>query len=222
MKLITETLENVKILVEENNGKKRYFIEGIFMQGDITNRNRRQYPTHILARECKRYTDNFIKENRAYGELNHPPSPTINLDRVSHMITSLEQDGSNFIGKAKILETPMGKIAQSLLDEGARLAVSSRGVGNLEECNGYMQVKEDFFLATPADIVADPSAPQAFVRGIMEGAEWVYLDGQGWIQQHNEAVKKAIDNSPRGEDREKVMIEAFESFLNKLSKHYSE
>lgn len=221
MKLITEQVEDVKVLQEENTstGKKSYVIEGVFMVAEEPNRNGRYYPKHILQRECMRYNRDYIRENRAWGELNHPNGPTINLDRVSHMIVSLVEDGNYFIGRAKVLdETPMGKIAHALLEAGGRLAVSTRGVGNLKEGrDGKWEVQEDFFLATPADIVADPSAPKAFVRGIMEGADWIYIDGQGWIAQFAEQTKRAVDNSRRGEDRNKVMVEAFEAYLKKLS-----
>lgn len=221
MKLITEQVHDVKFLVEENKetGKKNYVIEGVFMVAEEPNRNGRYYPKHILQRECLRYNRDYIQQNRAWGELNHPNGPTINLDRVSHMITSLVEDGNYFIGKAKILqETPMGKIAHSLLEAGGQLAVSTRGVGNLKEGrDGKWEVQEDFFLATPADIVADPSAPKAFVRGIMEGADWIYIDGQGWIAEFADRTKKRIDNSARGEDRERVMVEAFQAYLKKLS-----
>jgi len=179
MKLITEEIENVEVIVEQVNGKKSLFIEGVFLQGNITNRNGRMYPISTLAREVERYNENFVAKGRALGELGHPDGPTVNLDRVSHKICSLRQEGNNFIGKAKILEsTPMGKIAASLLGEGVRLGVSSRGVGSLQTTNeGYKVVGEDFALATAADIVADPSAPDAFVNGIMEGKEWIWDGG---------------------------------------------
>jgi len=179
MKLITEEIENVDVIVEQVNGKKSLFIEGVFLQGNITNRNGRMYPINTLSREVERYNENFVMKGRALGELGHPDGPTVNLDRVSHKICSLRQEGNNFIGKAKILEsTPMGKIAASLLGEGVRLGVSSRGVGSLQTTNeGYKIVGEDFSLATAADIVADPSAPDAFVNGIMEGKEWIWDGG---------------------------------------------
>ena len=178
MKLITEEIENVKVIVEEHKGKKSLHIEGIFLQADRPNRNKRLYEMRILEREVKRYNENFIQKGRALGELGHPDGPTLNLDRASHMITSLVREGSNFIGKAKILSTPMGNIASSLLGEGVKLGVSSRGLGSLIQTNeGYSLVGEDFMLATAADIVADPSAPDAFVNGIMEGKEWVYDGG---------------------------------------------
>ena len=178
MKLISESLENVKFLTEEDdNGKKSYKIKGVFMQGNIKNRNGRVYPTDVLEQEIKRYDEKFIQKNRAYGELGHPEGPTVNLDRVSHMVTSLDRDGDNFIGEAKIMNTPMGKIVKNIMDEGGTLGVSSRGMGSLEQKNGANYVKKDFMLAAAADIVADPSAPNAFVQGIMEGKEWVWDNG---------------------------------------------
>ena len=179
MKLIREEIESVEVIVEQVKGKKSLFIDGVFLQGNITNRNGRMYPISTLAKEVERYNENFVQKGRALGELGHPDGPTVNLDRVSHKICSLRQEGNNFIGKAKILEsTPMGKIAASLLGEGVKLGVSSRGVGSLQTTNeGYKVVGEDFSLATAADIVADPSAPDAFVDGIMEGKEWVWDGG---------------------------------------------
>ena len=177
MKLIREEIEAVQVLTEETEGKKTFYIEGPFLQGDIKNRNGRVYESRILAKEVARYNENFIQRNRALGELGHPDGPTVNLDRVSHNITELRQDGSNFIGKAKILNTPMGKIASGLLGDGVQLGVSSRGMGSLVQREGVNYVGEDFHLATAADIVADPSAPDAFVNGIMEGKEWVYENG---------------------------------------------
>ena len=177
MKLITEEIESVEIITEENNGVQSLYITGPFLQAEVTNRNGRCYPFTILEREVKRYNDTFIKNGRALGELGHPDGPTVNLDRVSHMITSLTSEGNNFIGKAKILDTPMGNIAKSLLGEGVKLGVSSRGIGSLVEKNGVRYVADDFMLATAADIVADPSAPDAFVQGIMEGKEWVWEGG---------------------------------------------
>jgi hypothetical protein len=177
MKLITEEIESVEIITEEKNGVKTLYIQGPFLQAEVTNRNGRNYPISILEREVKRYSDGFISKGRALGELGHPDGPTVNLDRVSHMITNLHREGNNFIGKAKILDTPMGNIAKSLLGEGVTLGVSSRGIGSLVEKNGIRYVGEDFMLATAADIVADPSAPDAFVQGIMEGKEWVWEGG---------------------------------------------
>ena len=178
MKLISESLENVKFLKEEDdNGKKNYKIKGVFMQGGIKNRNGRVYPVEVLQKEIQRYNEKFVDENRAYGELGHPEGPTVNLDRVSHMVTSLKQDGKDFIGEAKIMDTPMGKIVKNIMDEGGKLGVSSRGMGSLEQKNGANYVKPDFMLAAAADIVADPSAPNAFVQGIMEGKEWIWDNG---------------------------------------------
>ena len=179
VKLISEsTLQDVEYITEENkNGTKDYKIKGIFMQADIKNKNGRVYPMEILNKEVNRYNKEFIQEKRAYGELGHPEGPTVNLERASHMITALYQDGKNFIGEAKILGTPMGKIVKTLMDEGAKLGVSSRGMGSLEEKDGKNYVRDDFYLATAADIVSDPSAPSAFVEGIMEGREWVWSHG---------------------------------------------
>ena len=177
MKLITEQIDDIEILTEEKGGKKNLYIEGTFLQGNIKNRNGRMYPMETLAREVDKYSNTYIKSGRAMGELGHPDGPIVNLDRVSHLITSLVQEGSNFKGKAKILETPMGQIAKSLLSEGVRLGVSSRGVGSLKlNREGVNVVADDFMLATAADIVADPSAPEAFVNGIMEGKEWVWTN----------------------------------------------
>ena len=177
MKLIREEIESVQVLTEETNGKKTFHIQGPFLQGDIKNRNGRIYESRILAKEVNRYNEQYVSKNRAMGELGHPDGPTVNLDRVSHKITSLKQEGSNFIGRAKILETPMGRIAGALLNDGVTLGVSSRGMGSLVSRNGTNYVGEDFHLATAADIVADPSAPDAFVQGIMEGKEWVWDNG---------------------------------------------
>ena len=178
LKLISEAVADCEYLVEEQkDGKKSYKIKGIFMQADIKNRNGRVYPQEVLANEVAKYNKNFIKENRAFGELGHPDGPTVNLERVSHMITSVTPDGKNFIGEAKIMSTPMGTIVKNLMDEGAKLGVSSRGMGSLESKNGANYVRDDFYLATAADIVADPSAPNAFVEGIMEGKEWVWNNG---------------------------------------------
>jgi hypothetical protein len=177
MKLITEEIESVEIITEEKNGKQTLYIQGPFLQAEVTNRNGRCYPMDVLAREVNKYNETFIKQGRALGELGHPDGPTVNLDRVSHMITSLKSEGNNFVGKAKILDTPMGNIAKSLLGEGVKLGVSSRGIGSLVERNGIKYIGDDFMLATAADIVADPSAPDAFVQGIMEGKEWVWSGG---------------------------------------------
>ena len=184
MRLICEVNEELNYLAEaKDDGSKDYFIEGIFMQGDIKNRNGRVYPANVIAKEVVRYNEQFVDKKRAFGELGHPSGPTINLDRVSHNVVSLKQEGSNFVGKAKIMETPMGKIVKSLMDEGATLGVSSRGMGSLKENKkGIMEVQGDFMLATAGDIVADPSAPDAFVRGIMEGVEWIYdVAGSSWV-----------------------------------------
>jgi len=195
MKLIREEIESIEVLTEESNGKKHFYIQGPFLQGDIKNRNGRIYESKILAKEVKRYNESYIDKNRAMGELGHPDGPTVNLDRVSHKITSLKQEGSNFIGKAKILETPMGRIAGALLNDGVTLGVSSRGMGSLVQRNGANYVGEDFMLATAADIVADPSAPDAFVQGIMEGKEWVWDNGL-LKEKDVQYVKDTIDNAP--------------------------
>jgi hypothetical protein len=216
MKLIKEDVEEVQYLVEVNEatGAKEHFIEGIFMMAEKQNRNGRVYPRDILGKEADRYNQEYISKNRAFGELGHPDSPTINLDRVSHMITKLYPDGNNFIGKAKILDTPNGKIVKSLLDGGATLGVSTRGVGSLKPANGFQLVQPDFRLATAADIVADPSAPDAFVRGIMEGKEWI-LDETGWREVDYYAAKKQIKEASRHEI-EAVALRLFENFISKL------
>jgi hypothetical protein len=214
MKLIAEEVLNVQYLVEEKNGKKEHFISGIFMQAEKKNRNGRVYPFDVLNKEVSRYNSEYVNKNRAFGELGHPDSPTINLDRVSHMITSLHPDGNNIMGKAKILDTPNGKIVKSLLDGGASLGVSTRGVGSLKPHNGYQLVQDDFHLATAADIVADPSAPEAFVRGIMEGKEWI-LDGTGWKEVDYYRAKKLITEASRAEIEE-VSLKVFSNFLSKL------
>ena len=178
MKLIREEIETAKVLVEEKEGKKHMYIEGTFLQGNLKNRNGRFYPTEVLTKEVDRYCESFVAKGRALGELGHPDGPTVNLDRVSHKIVDLHREGNNFVGKAKLLETPMGVIAKNLLDEGVQLGVSSRGMGSLRDTNeGYKVVGEDFMLATAADIVADPSAPDAFVNGIMEGVDWIWEAG---------------------------------------------
>ena len=211
MKLIREEVEAVEVLVEEKAGKKHFYIQGPFLQGDVKNRNGRIYESRILAKEVGRYADEYIAKNRAMGELGHPDGPTVNLDRVSHKITSLKQEGSNFIGKAKILETPMGRIAGALLNDGVTLGVSSRGMGSLTQRNGVNYVGEDFMLATAADIVADPSAPDAFVQGIMEGREWVW--DNGLLKETDvQRVKDAIDNSPANRLNEAV-LEGFRDLL---------
>jgi len=214
MKLIAEEVVDVKYLVEEKNGKKEHYISGIFMQAEKKNRNGRVYPKDVLFKEVNRYNTEYVNKNRAFGELGHPDSPTINLDRVSHMITSLHPDGTNIVGKAKILDTPNGKIVKSLLDGGASLGVSTRGVGSLRPHNGYQLVQDDFHLATAADIVADPSAPDAFVRGIMEGKEWI-LDGTGWKEVDYYRAKKLIKEASRNEI-EDVALKVFSNFISKL------
>lgn len=214
MKLITEEISKVKFITEEKDGKKSLYIEGIFLQADIKNRNGRCYPMETLTREVSRYTDNYISKGRALGELGHPDGPTVNLDRVSHMITSLREDGNNFIGKAKILDTPMGKIASSLISEGVKLGVSSRGIGSLVERNGVRYVSDDFMLATAADIVADPSAPDAFVNGIMEGVEWIYdVSRNSWLLEN---TKKKINHLVDTKQLEERKIQLFDEFLNSL------
>lgn len=215
VKLFSEQVEEVEYICEEKeDGKKNYKIRGIFMQSDIKNRNGRVYPEQVLAKEVAKYNKNFIKENRAFGELGHPDGPTVNLERVSHMITSLEQDGKNFIGEAKIMSTPMGEIVKNLMDEGAKLGVSSRGMGSLEQKNGANYVRDDFYLATAADIVADPSAPNAFVEGIMEGKDWIWNNGL-WREEDLSAVKRTIDRSQSSELTEKK-LKAFEGLLRNL------
>ena len=216
MKLITEEISNVKIITEGKGAGKKLYIEGVFLQGDIKNRNGRMYPMETLSREVERYNETFVKKGRALGELGHPDGPTVNLDRVSHKITSLVQEGSNFKGKAQILNTPMGKIASSLLDEGVMLGVSSRGVGSLrEDRNGYKVVGEDFMLATAADIVADPSAPDAFVQGIMEGKEWIW-DGGILREQLAETTKKKINTLVDRKSLEEHKLNLFQNFLSNL------
>ena len=214
MKLITETIHEVKYMTEDKNGVKQLYIEGPFLVADEKNKNGRIYETKILANEVKRYNEEYVLKNRAFGELGHPDSPTINLDRVSHLIVKLEQRENRFHGKAKILETPMGKIAKSLMEGGAQLGVSSRGMGSLEIRNGVNYVQPDFYLATAADIVADPSAPGAFVQGIMEGKEWVWDNGLVKEIEINE-MKKTIINAKRRQ-LEEIQIRQFEKFLSKL------
>lgn len=216
MKLISETVEEVKYITEEKNGVKSLYIQGPFLVAEKENRNKRMYTVETLNREVKRYNEEYIKNNRAFGELGHPENPSINLDRVSHLITSLKQEGTVWIGKAKILETPMGKIAKSLMDGGASLGVSSRGMGSLKEVNGVNVVQDDYYLATAADIVADPSAPGAFVRGIMEGKEWVWDNGivkEMNIVEYYDEMQKAKSNQI-----EDISLKIFENFLSRLSK----
>ena len=214
MKLITEQIEEVKFLTEDNNGTKSHYIQGVFLQGEIKNRNGRVYPIDILEREVGRYTEQNISKNRALGELGHPEGPTVNLDRASHKIESLVREGNNYIGKAKILDTPMGQIAKSLLGEGVSLGVSSRGVGSLREMGGANYVRDDYQLATAADIVADPSAPDAFVDGIMEGKEWVWDNGL-LKEQEVSQIKKQIDSATLYNLQERK-VSAFEQFLKGL------
>lgn len=241
MKLITEEIESAKVLVEEKDGKKSMFIEGIFLQGNLKNRNGRFYPVETLDKEVNRYSEQFVSKGRALGELGHPDGPTVNLDRVSHKIVDLHKEGHNFIGKAKLLDTPMGKIAQSLIDEGVQLGVSSRGMGSLRDTNeGYKVVGEDFMLATAADIVADPSAPDAFVNGIMEGVEWIWdaglLKAQSQIReataqetvaviekQPEEIVDQAIKETKKTINKfvdqkrlDEKKLEIFQNFLSNL------
>ena len=214
MKLITETIENVKLITEEKNGKKLLYIEGVFLQSELKNRNGRKYPFSVLDREVKRYNEEYIKSKRALGELGHPDGPTINLDRVSHRITDLRAEGNNFIGKAQILDTPMGNIAKNLLDEGVQLGVSSRGMGSIEKVEDCNVVADDFMLTTAADIVADPSAPDAFVNGIMEGKEWVWCNG---ILKETEVAKyKGIMDASARQELEEKTLKVFEDFLGKL------
>lgn len=216
MKLITEQIDDIEILSEERNGKKHLYIEGTFLQGNIKNRNGRMYPMETLAREVDKYSNTYIKSGRAMGELGHPDGPIVNLDRVSHLITSLVQEGSNFKGKAKILDTPMGQIAKSLLDEGVRLGVSSRGVGSLKlNREGVNVVADDFMLATAADIVADPSAPEAFVNGIMEGKEWVWTNS-ALKESDLRKVERDLDNASSKKELAERQITAFETFLKGL------
>ena len=216
MKLIREEIEQVDVIVENRNGKKNLYIEGVFLQSEMKNRNGRMYPKATLAREVGRYNENFVQKGRALGELGHPDGPTVNLDRVSHKIVSLKESGNNFVGKAKILGTPMGKIASNLLGEGVKLGVSSRGVGSLNKTNeGYSVVGEDFTLATAADIVADPSAPDAFVDGIMEGKEWVW-DGGILRERLAEKTYKRINTLVDQRKLDDQKLNVFEDFLANL------
>jgi hypothetical protein len=214
MKLIKEINETVSYLVEESDGKKSLHIEGPFLVSEKKNRNGRLYEFNTMRKEVARYTEEYINKHRAFGELGHPESPSINLDRVSHMITALKEDGQQWIGKAKILDTPMGNIAKSLIEGGAQLGVSSRGMGSLKNVNGVNVVQPDFYLATAADIVADPSAPGAFVQGIMEGKEWMLVNGVWTEQDYSEAVGQ-IRKATRGEIEE-VSLRIFENFFKKL------
>lgn len=216
MRLIREVFEQTNTIVESKLGKgKEYFIEGIFLQSELKNRNGRMYPESVMDNEVGRYIKESVEKNRAYGELGHPDTPSINLDRVSHMIVSLRKEGTNYIGKAKILETPMGQIARGLLDGGANLGVSSRALGSLQTNNeGVQVVQDDFMLSTAADIVADPSAPDAFVRGIMESKEWVFVDGK-FVEQHIEEAQRSIRKAS-SRNLEEAKIYAFQKFLSKI------
>jgi len=217
MRLISENfVDNVEYITEqdEKTGKKNYKLKGVFMQSEIKNRNGRVYPFEVLDKEVKRYNKEFIEQNRAYGELGHPDGPTVNLDKVSHMVTSLQPDGKNFIGEAKVMSTPMGNIVKNIMDDGGKLAVSSRGMGSLESKNGANYVKDDFYLATAADIVADPSAPNAFVDGIMEGKEWVW--NNGLLQEQEVAeIKNEMERNIRSRKANYQAL-AFAKFLKKL------
>ena len=217
MKLISETVEDVNYLIEDDeSGKKNYRIRGPFLQAEIKNRNGRIYPMNILEKEVGRYNKEYIQKNRAFGELGHPDGPTVNLERVSHMITALTADGTNFIGEAKIMDTPYGKIVKNLIDEGAKLGVSSRGMGSLVPQRGAQVVKDDFYLATAADIVADPSAPNAFVEGIMEGKEWVWDNG-AVKEMDIDAYKRELDRKYKfAQAREEKAVEIFEKFMSKF------
>jgi hypothetical protein len=214
VKLIKEITETVNYLTEDKNGKKELFIEGPFLVAEKKNRNGRLYEYNTMKKEVHRYTEEYINKHRAFGELGHPDTPTINLDRVSHMITSLSENGTQWIGKAKILDTPMGNIARSLIEGGAQLGVSSRGMGSLKNVNGVNVVQPDFYLATAADIVADPSAPGAFVQGIMEGKEWMLVNGV-WTEQDYDAAKSQIRQASQ-QEIEAVSLRIFENFMKKL------
>ena len=215
MKLIREEIENVEVVTEEVNGKKKLHIEGVFLQGEIKNRNGRMYPMNVLDKEVSRYNEGFVAKGRALGELGHPDGPVVNLDRVSHKITSLVKEGTNYVGKARILDTPMGKIASSLLDEGVKLGVSSRGIGSLVKQESCSVVGDDFILATAADIVADPSAPDAFVNGVMEGKEWVW-EGGSIREAAAEKARIAIENAVTQRELEEQKLSMFNNFLLNL------
>ena len=218
MKLVTELIEavDVKIQIDEETKQKSHFLEGVFLQGEIQNRNGRMYPIQTLAKEAARYNTEYVAKNRAYGELGHPNGPTINLERVSHMIKSLHQEGNNFVGKAKILDTPYGNIVKNLIDEGAQLGVSSRGMGTLRQKADCQVVQDDFMLSTAADIVADPSAPQAFVNGVMEGVDWVYdVATKRWDTMQVVEQTKALGNQDVRKLRESALL-MFDKFLKTL------
>ena len=215
VKLISEEIQDVEYICEQKeDGNKNYKIKGVFMQADIKNRNGRVYPMEVLNKEVRRYNKEYINEKRAFGELGHPDGPTVNLERASHMITKLYPDGKNFIGEAKIMSTPMGEIVKTLMDEGAKLGVSSRGMGSLDQKNGANYVRDDFYLATAADIVADPSAPNAFVEGIMEGKEWVWNNGS-LVEAELERAKQRINERVRKRQVNENALE-FINFLKKL------
>ena len=215
VRLFSEAVEEVEYITEDKeNGGKNYKIRGIFLQADVKNRNGRIYPMEVLEKEVEKYKKNFIDQKRAYGELGHPDGPTVNLERVSHLTTSLKQDGKNFVGEAKIMKTPMGEIVKSLMDEGCKLGVSSRGMGSLQQKGGANYVKDDFYLATAADIVADPSAPNAFVEGVMEGKEWVWNNG-ALIESHLVELKKDFDVKTRSRNAKVEALE-FAKFLKRL------
>ena len=214
MRLITETIHDTKVITEGKGSKRKTYIEGVFLQGAIKNRNGRMYPIDTLGREVQKYNESYVKKGRAMGELGHPEGPTINLDRVSHLITSLQREGNNFVGKARILDTPMGRVTKELLDEGIKLGVSSRGLGSIKESNGMKVVCDDFVLATAADIVADPSAPDAFVEGILEGKEWVWNNGNV-AESTLDAIKSRINNAAAHQISERK-ISAFDTFLKSL------
>ena len=215
MKLLTEQNNDIEVLTEEKDGKKSTYIKGVFLQTEITNRNGRMYKFDTMNREVSKYNEEFVNRGRALGELGHPEGPTLNLDRVSHKIVELYPEGTNFIGKAKLMETPMGKIAKSLLDEGVQLGVSSRGLGSIKKEGSCSVVADDFILSTAADIVADPSAPDAFVEGIYEGREWITVDGK--VKERTiEEIKAAIDNAPNPQELQERKISAFATFLRSI------
>ena len=217
MKLITEVNDNVRYITEEKDGKKSLYIEGVFLQSNLKNRNGRMYPADIMEKEVQRYMSEAVENKRAFGDLGHPDGPSINLDRVSHIVTELYRDGDNWMGKAKITDTPMGNIARGLIESGGQLGVSSRGLGTLKENrDGVQIVQDDFHLATAADIVADPSAPDAFVRGIMENKEWVIVNGL-WTEQANDMAKKVIKKASK-KQLEEAKLAVFENFLNRLAR----
>ena len=215
MKLITEQNNDIEVLTEEKDGKKSTYIKGVFLQTEITNRNGRMYKFDTMNREVSKYNEEFVNRGRALGELGHPEGPTLNLDRVSHKIVELYPEGTNFMGKAKLMDTPMGKIAKSLLEEGVQLGVSSRGLGSIKKEGSCSVVADDFILSTAADIVADPSAPDAFVEGIYEGREWVTVDGK--VKERTiEEIKAAIDNAPNPQELQERKISAFATFLRSI------